>query len=1027
MNDSTDQHRDFLARTWPFEQLSPSALNRLAKKLEPLAYRTGQPIFTQEQLPYQLAILYKGRVRLVVTEPHSQMPVNLQLLKPAAVFGWVGLLRGIPCETAIAASDDTTICLTLPAAEFLDWLKRESALKQAFRDRISLAEIFTLLAADRQRQAKVSTDLKLVELATQAFANAVVRSFDPNTVVPVQGLERIQSTASQPGQAGERIWFVSSGIVNTTPAGHQLKLPNSKQSLRIEGLNTARLVGLLRTDVSPLWGHNQGGQHSLQIRGDSPSVARSDPASIGITSKAGSPPSQSGSFQNERVNSQASQKRSSYPYFRGSGPIEGTLACFQMLCQYLSLPFRKDMIERVLKNGIERNNGNPSLELCAAVADLMGLKAQLVDRVSKDSIAQLKLPALIRWQDSVALLYELKGRKWVVGVPGEGVLRKKQAYFLRQWQAQETVLLLQPTKFSPSKRFGLQWFLPALSRYRWVLIEVLIASFFVQLFSLAHPLTIQVIIDRVINNNSMDTLQVLGILLVGVAIFEAVLSNLRNTLFVDTTNRIDLSLGEQIIDHLLRLPLHFFDRRPVGELSSRINELENIRQFLTGTALTVVLDSVFSVLYIVVMVFYSWRLTLVALATIPLFIILTLIFSPLRKRLLRRKAERNAQTQSHLVEVLSGIQTVKAQNIELRSRWQWQERYERYISAGFNVARAASTAATAGTFFNKFSALLVLWVGAALVLQGELTLGQLIAFRIISGYVTSPLLRLAQLWQNVQETTLSLERLSDIIDTPQEADEHDRQHMPMPPIQGNVRYENVCFSFTASGPQQLKHITLNFPAGQFVGVVGPSGSGKSTLMKLLPRLYDLNSGHILIDDRDISKVELYSLRQQIGIVPQDSLLFDGTVRDNIALTQPNATDAEIIEAAKIADAHDFIEKQLPDGYNSRVGERGSALSGGQRQRIAIARTVLQRPRLLILDEATSALDYNTERQVCENLIKAFEEKTVFFITHRLNIIRQADTILMMADGRAVEEGTHQELMAREGSYYSLYRQQDTQL
>ncbi|MFM7372398.1 MAG: peptidase domain-containing ABC transporter, partial [Sphaerospermopsis kisseleviana] len=469
-----------------------------------------------------------------------------------------------------------------------------------------------------------------------------------------------------------------------------------------------------------------------------------------------------------------------------------------------------------------------------------------------------------------------------------------------------------------------------------------------------------------------------------VGVFEAILTTLRTYLFVDTTNRIDMSLGSQIIDHLLRLPLRYFERRPVGELATRINELENIRQFLTGTALTVVLDAVFSVVYIIVMLFYSWQLTLVGLGTIPLFVVITLIAAPTVSRQLRTKAERNAATQSYLVEVMSGIQTVKAQNIELRSRFSWQERYARFVSAGFKTVITSTLANSTSQFLNKLSSLLVLWVGAYLVLKGELTLGELIAFRIISSFVTSPILRLAQLWQNFQETGLSLERLSDIVDTPQEA-ETDKDNIPLPGIMGAVKYENVCFRFAPSGPLQLNNVSLDFPSGTFVGIVGQSGSGKSTMMKLLLRLYNIESGRILIDGYDISKVELYSVRRQIGVVPQDQLLFDGTVEENIALTNPDATTEEIIEAARIAVAHEFI-MNLPNGYNTRVGEKGSNLSGGQRQRIAIARSILQKPKLLVLDEATSALDYPTERQICLNLARAFQGKTVFFITHRLNTV-----------------------------------------
>jgi ATP-binding cassette, subfamily B, bacterial HlyB/CyaB len=584
---------------------------------------------------------------------------------------------------------------------------------------------------------------------------------------------------------------------------------------------------------------------------------------------------------------------------------------------------------------------------------------------------------------------------------------------------------LQPTKDTPKQKFGISWFLPAVAKHRRVLIEVLIASFFVQLFTLANPLITQTIIDKVIVQNSGDTLHILGTLLVLMGLFEALLTGLRTTLFVETTNRIDMSLGTEVIDHLLRLPLRYFEKRPVGELSTRINELENIRQFLTGTALTVVLDAVFSVIYIVVMLCYSVLLTVIALATVPLFALLTLTVAPIIRQQTRTKAERNAETQSYLVEVVSGIQTVKAQNIELRSRWNWQERYARYVSAGFKTVLTSTTAGSISSFLNQFSSLLLLWVGAVLVLQGKLTLGQLIAFRIIAGYVTNPLLRLIQLWQNFQETALSLERLGDILNTPKEVEESDRKNIPMPIIQGAIKYENVSFRFNNSPTRQLDNVCLEIPAGKFVGVVGQSGAGKSTLTKVIPRLYDLEGGRVLIDGYDIHKVELYSLRQQIGMVLQDTLLFDTTVQENIALTNPDATPEEVVEAAQIAFAHEFI-MSLPQGYNSRVGERGASLSGGQRQRIAIARTVLQNPNFLILDEATSALDLHSERQVCQNLMRAFKGKTVFFITHRLATIRNANVILMMDKGAIAEQGTHDELMALRGQYYCLYMQQEAQ-
>jgi len=552
----------------------------------------------------------------------------------------------------------------------------------------------------------------------------------------------------------------------------------------------------------------------------------------------------------------------------------------------------------------------------------------------------------------------------------------------------------------------------------------LAASFVVQLFTLANPLLIQVIIDKVISQRSLDTLQVLGIALVVVTILEGVLGSLKTFLFAETTNRIDQRLGAEVIDHLLRLPLGYFDRRPVGELGTRVAELEKIRNFLTGQALTTILDAAFSVIYIAVMVVYSWLLTLIALSVLPIQIGLTILGAPLFRRQFRAAAEENAKTQSHLVEVLTGIQTVKAQNVEMVSRWRWQEFYSQYIARTFEKTITGTALNQTSQVLQKISQLMVLWIGASMVLSGDLTLGQLIAFRIISGYVTQPLLRLSTIWQNIQELRVSFERLADVIDTPEESDEIDKSKVMLPPLQGNVRFDNLSFRFRPGQPQVLKDVNLEIPAGTFVGIVGQSGSGKSTLMKLLPRLYDPEEGRILIDDYDIGKVELYSLRRQIGIVPQDPLLFSGTVSENIALTNPEASSEEIVRAARLANAHDFI-MDLPSGYSTSVGERGAALSGGQRQRVAIARTLLSNPKLLVMDEATSALDYETERKVCDNLLNNLNDRTVFFITHRLSTIRQADMIVMLHQGAVVEVGTHDELMTHRGRYYALYRQQES--
>jgi ATP-binding cassette subfamily B protein len=994
---SLSQIQDFLAQTPPFDRLSETALTSLVAKCQLLGYRTGQPLFEREKMPTQVAIIYQGQARLLGFDQRSQRHVSLRLVQSKEIVGWAGLLRGVPCETAIASTD--VVAIVIPAEDFLSVLEKQPTFGEAFRDHCSLSEVFELLSLELQRQADGTSNLK--ELTLQAWEDATVVN------VP-KGNKKTQDLAKE--LDADRIWLVSSGVLGEFPTGSRFSVENAAKSLKVEGRAGARLIGFREPPESqPDPSSVLGAETEIAGFGQKPPGGKL----LDITIAPERPPEPGDNQPKDAAR---------YPIFRGKGQIDAPLACFQMLSKYFGLKFRRDIIRKVLENQL-KTAGSISIQACGAIAQSIGLTPQLA-QVPAEAINRIKAPVMIKWENSFAIIYSITEQELVIATAEKGLMRKRVPQFKEIWGESGEVLLLQAPQVEQKEQFSFWWFVPALMEHKTVFFEVLLASFFVQLFGLANPLITQVIIDKVLGQRSIDTLDILGAFLLGVALFEGLLNGLRTFLFIDTSNRIDVKLSAEVIDHLLRLPQNYFDNRRVGDLVYKFSMMGQIREFMTSTALTVVLDAVFSVVYVAVMLSYSVKLTFVSLAVIPILALMIILINPLVLRLIKQRNMRFSDSQSYLVEVVSGIQTVKAQNIELKSRWEWSSRYAKYITASFKTIITGTTAGTVSSFLNQVGNLAQLWVGTYLVLGNDMTLGQLIAFRIFSGNVTGSLLRFVSVWQSFQEVSMSIDMLKDVVDTPTETSEEDRNNIPLPAIQGHVKYEEVSFRFLESGSLQLANVNLEFPAGSFVGIVGGSGSGKSTAMKMLQRLYPPLSGRIFIDGYDIAKVELYSLRGQLGVVLQDTLLFNCSVQENIALSNPDASTDEIVRAARLAVAHDFI-MGLPAGYNTVVGERGSSLSGGQKQRIAIARTILQNPKLLILDEATSALDYHSERQVCNNLAESFAGRTVFFITHRLTTIQNADIIIMMDQGSVVEQGSHKELMALKGRYYCLFQQQES--
>ena len=701
--------------------------------------------------------------------------------------------------------------------------------------------------------------------------------------------------------------------------------------------------------------------------------------------------------------------------------IDTGMTCLVMVANYHGLAVDPEQLKHLLAIGA---GSMETIDILRAAKEL-GLRAK-EGQVDYNRLTRLQKPAIAKMEDGrFYILAKIEGDRVLVYDPLEGRPRLiSKDEFIQRWQ-KKVILITYRKSMAPSEKpFGLSWFAPAIWKYRKPLSEVLTASLVLQIFGLATPVFTQVIIDKVLVHKGVTTLDVLAIGLITIALFEAILSILRTYLFTHTTNRIDISLGSKLFRHLFSLPLKYFEVRRVGDTVARMRELENIRHFLTGAPLTSILDVMFIGVYLIVMFLYSTPLTFIVLGAIPLFALLSLILTPMLRHRLDERFNRGAEAQSFLVEMVTGAQTVKAMAVEPEVQKRWEGLLAGYVRASFRTSTLSGVAGSVGQFIDRASSLAVLWLGAHLVMKGYLTVGQLIAFQMLSGRVSGPVLRLVQLWQDFQQAGLSIRRLGDIFHSAPEPSLHVSKTR-FSAIRGDVHLEGVKFRYRLDGPEIIRNINLSIKAGTILGMVGRSGSGKSTLAKLIQRLYLPDSGRILIDGMDLALADPAWLRRQIGVVLQESFLFNGSVRDNIAFHYPQASMEEIIRVSSLAGAHEFIV-ELPEGYDTLVGERGVALSGGQRQRIAISRALLTNPRILIFDEATSSLDSESEAIIQRNLRQICCGRTVILIAHRLSTLRIAEWIIVLEKGEMVESGTHDELMRKKGLYHHLQIQQNVE-
>lgn len=692
------------------------------------------------------------------------------------------------------------------------------------------------------------------------------------------------------------------------------------------------------------------------------------------------------------------------------------LQCLQLLLRFHQVSADPDQISHHF-GGVKI--GVTEMLRCAKE---LKLRARVVG-VQWQQLGKLPLPAIAELKDgSFLILGRATAEDVLVQVPSVGRPQKlERAEFLDKWTGRLVMMTRRASLADLARRFDVTWFLQAMHKYRRLLGEVLVASFFLQLFALVTPLFFQVVTDKVLTHRGFTTLDVLVIGLITVSIFETVLGALRTYVFSHTTNRIDVELGTRLFRHLIALPIGYFESRRAGDSVARVRELENIRNFLTSSALTLLIDLFFTFVFLAVMFYYAPSLTWIVLGSFPFYIALSAGVTPIFRRRLDKKFDRGAENQAFLVESVSAIQTLKAMAIEPQMQRRWEEQLAAYVGASFDVLSLGNWSSQAVQLISKMVTALTLYFGARLVIAGDLTVGELIAFNMLAGRVAQPVLRLAQLWQDFHQARVSIARLGDILNTTPEP-MFDPGRAALPPIRGDITFDHIMFRYRIDGPVVVHDASLHIPAGQVVGIVGPSGSGKSTLTKLVQRLYVPESGRVLIDGIDLTVADVAWLRRQVGSVLQENVLFNRSIRDNIALADPGMPMERVIAAAELAGAHEFI-LELPDGYNTVVGERGASLSGGQRQRIAIARALVTNPKILIFDEATSALDYESEHIIQNNMRKIATGRTVLIIAHRLSAVRTADRIITIERGRIVEDGTHDELMQTAGRYASLHRLQ----
>lgn len=1043
----------------PLSHVEPELLVHFSQEFELIQLELGQLIFTypinshedhsalDEQNTSDLFIVCQGRVRLLAFDSQRKRPVSVKTLEVGEIFGADELFSHTPLPyQAIAAS--AAQVARLKQDKVRPWLQQlpdlQDFLEQQTRQREHLIFFKTSTVLRSLPSYQLQQLLPFYAEARITAGERLAKSdlCQVNHCWLRYGHIANQENAEHPPQVGD-----SWGYPNPVPTHWVSETELTVYKLPAEHWQSACAIAPMlldhntSSDQSTPSSHTvrsegrggKGSQPKLLIRplatsGFTPpspnitTIAHSSGTLVDLESSREVPPDRADIIEFPTPTQRQSHRRfwPSYPFIEQQSSSDCGVACIAMIGQY----WGKRLSINTLRNLANVGRSGASLKNLAEAAERVGFHARPV-RASLGRLVELANPWIAHWQgDHYVVVYRTRGDRILIADPARGKRNLSRSEFLENWTGY--ALLLDPTNSLKAQKTedsqSLWQFWKLLLPYRSILWQIILASLLIQVFGLITPLFTQVILDQVVVQKSLPMLHVFALGLIIFSIWRVGITGVRQYLLDYFSNRLDLTLVSGFISHALTLPLKFFESRQVGDIVTRIQENQKIQRFLVRQAISTWLDTLMGVVYLALMLYYNWRLTLLVLALIPPIVLLTLGATPLLKRVSREIFNETAEQNSLVVEMMTGLATIKSAAVEQEVRWRWEDRLVGMLNSQFKGQKLANGLQVSSGLINAIGSALLLWYGATLVIQDQLTIGQFVAFNMLIGSAIAPILQLVGVWDELQEVLISVERLNDVFSAKPE----ERPGQPMlglPPIRGEVRFEDVTFTYDLSEDRNtLQNLSFQVQPGQTVAIVGRSGSGKSTLVKLLQGLYHPTRGRILIDDHDIRHVSPPSLRSQLGVVPQECFLFSGTILENIQLYRPDFSLEQVIEVAKLAEAHAFIQ-DLPLGYNTKVGERGSNLSGGQRQRIAIARALLGNPAILILDEATSSLDTESERRFQQNLARISRNRTTFIIAHRLSTVQHADCILVLDRGVLVEQGNHEQLITERGLYYHLAQQQ----